>query len=511
MRILTIAATASLALLALAGCLNDDPADGGNGTPAFDGMGETTFRSAGGSDVRIEWAPGALSTITNEGPNDITFNPPPKWLFVDESTFQLAADDYTVAVGESLTFLPPPAVDSLAFAVDGESIPLPDVGLNFHDQLVSGENVWDLEDYQRQNFPHREPGHPDGNYGKAILYFQEFFEDLGMEVEVDPYGTQGATDTAGCFPVGLNSFCPESFANVVATLPGTDPSAPTIFVAGGHFDMVPNTVEAAFDDTSGTVSTMELARVMSQFEWRHTLKFGLWGGEENGILGSQFWIQTNPDAKATVTSYWNLDVVGMSWPAPIVDPDPHVIAAGPDIPADNSGGAAGPVAEELLRFAQELQAEWFQFPTTYDGNRMFIYEGVASGQVAGYAGVNAQSDHTPFMAAGIPSYFIFNGDTLAADNPVGIHNPGDTLDNMTKYAYFGGEETAALMDIERESGIAYQWDPEELEEAKQILAQSWEAVLWFPFYSTVLQDVGYWTAPGVAGTTDDATSQLPLP
>lgn len=510
--------SALLAALAVAGCVDSDDeptssaaerkefpyfhpaAEGGDGNYHFE-------FDHNGAPFHFDWAPGNVGKMINLGSDTVAVGIPFGFLALDmdstEQSFALLPESFEMAAGERIDFLAPPHAEQVDLWLDGLEYELDPTTTNDFElstsQLISGENVWNLSDIQRINFPHREPCHPDGNYFKAIDYFEQFFLDLGMEVEVDPYGMETLGQTTGCAnaagPTG-----PASLANVVATLPGSDPNAPVIFVAGGHFDMVPNTKEAAFDDTSGTVATMEIARVMSQFEWKHTLKFGLWGGEENGILGSQFWVQTNPTAKATVTSYWNLDVVGMSWPAPLPEPDPHVIAAGPDAPEDLNGQGTGPVAAELLRFAQELQADWFGYPTSVEGKRMFHYEGVVNGQASGYAQVNAQSDHTPFMAAGIPSYFIFNGDTLSEGNPVGIHNFGDTLDNMTKYAYFGGDITQGLMEIEKETGMPYEWDPVEYEAAKQMLALSWESVLFFPLYSTILQDVGYWSSPGIAGT-----------
>src|SRR5688500_16365584 len=138
--------------------------------------------------------------------------------------------------------------------------------------------------------------------------------------------------------------------------------------------------------------------------------FGLWGGEENGILGSQFWVQSHPEMKARIVSYWNLDVIGMSWPAARNSPSPLVISAGPDVPTGESGQTQDPISQSMLTFARELQTDWLGFPNEVNGTTMFYYEGHASGQANGYTGVNVQSDHTPFAAGGIPSYFIFNGD-----------------------------------------------------------------------------------------------------
>jgi hypothetical protein len=517
-----------LTTIAVAGCLSENPEHTGEnvlveGGAYYDEEAQRFVQQLG-TNLVLRWAPGSISTITSAPTGNAVVTVPFGWLEIDgprdgPQSFSIPGEAFEFGRQQVRTFLAPPNTNPAPFIIDGEiwNLTQPGLGVDPEDELISGENVWELSAYQEANFPHREPCHPDGNYGKSIDYFSKFFRNLGMEVEVDPYGTQAATEVTGC-QNALGPTGPESVANIVATLPGTDPDAPTIFVAGGHYDMVPATTHAAFDDTSGTVATLELARMMSQYEWKHTLKFGLWGGEENGIAGSQFWIQTHPEARNTITTYWNLDVVGMSWPAPLHQPDPIIIAAGPDAPADTQGGAAGPMSDELLKFAKELQTDWFGYPDAEDDTQLWYYEGVASGQAGtagtdnpsgdgqtvegGYADVNAQSDHTPFMAAGIPAFFIFNGDALAADNPIGIHNERDSLENMTRYAFFGGEETLQIMTVESDEGEKYTWNPEEYAAAKDALADSWEVVMGFPFYSTVLQDLGYWYAPGTAGQAE---------
>lgn len=81
---------------------------------------------------------------------------------------------------------------------------------------------------------------------------------------------------------------------VVATLPGEDDQR---IIIAGHFDTI-NMVErdlsaslaapapGANDDGSGTAVTMELARILSQRKWKHTLTFVAFSGEEQGLLGS---------------------------------------------------------------------------------------------------------------------------------------------------------------------------------------------------------------------------------
>lgn len=481
---------------ALAGCVGDDgfedhydPADG---KYHFE-------RTADGQLVHFDWSPGGIGKVWNKGDAAVTVHLPAGFLLVSgedgrSGSFDVpSAEGLELGAGETRYHLAPPGADTVALQVGDETFTLDPTGIrdfepsNTH--LLQGENVWDLSAHQEANFPHREPGNP--NYYAAAEYFADFFEDLGYEVELDPYGTHDASaDGTTCVEARGGTVCPESLLNIVATKPGTGDTGNAIFVAGGHFDMVSGTTHAAFDDTSGTVATLELARAMAPYEFENDLKFALWGGEENGLLGSQFWVQTNPDARANVLSYWNLDVVGMSWPAPLPQPDPVVIAAGPDTPSGTSGQAGGPAAE-MLDWARDLQEIWLGYPSVADGRQIFLYEGVASGQATGYAAVNAQSDHTPFIGAGIPAYFLFNGDALAGDNPVRLHTESDTLENMTKYSLW-----AADFDIEQAG-----WPgPEDQARGRAILSDSFEVAMWFPFYHAVLVDEGVHAPPGIAGT-----------
>lgn len=98
--------------------------------------------------------------------------------------------------------------------------------------------------------------------------------------------------------------------NVLAILPGTDPSDDRIFIVSGHYDSRASDVmdakiaaPGANDDASGTAATMELARVMSNQRFNCTLIFVAMVGEEQGLYGA-----TNL-AKKAKESNWN--VAGM--------------------------------------------------------------------------------------------------------------------------------------------------------------------------------------------------------
>lgn len=126
--------------------------------------------------------------------------------------------------------------------------------------------------------------------------------------------------------------------NVMAVLPGRTPRR--IYITG-HYDSLSlgaggqqarNTAGAAAtgqdsaafdhdadanganDDGSGTVLTMELARVFAEsgLQFDATLVFMAWAGEEQGLIGSSVHAQALKAQRVTVEAMFNNDIVGNS-------------------------------------------------------------------------------------------------------------------------------------------------------------------------------------------------------
>jgi carboxypeptidase Q len=74
--------------------------------------------------------------------------------------------------------------------------------------------------------------------------------------------------------------------NIVADIPGTDPRAGYV-MAGAHLDSWA-AGDGAADNGAGSVVVMEAARIISRLGIRtkRTIRFALWAGEEEGLLGS---------------------------------------------------------------------------------------------------------------------------------------------------------------------------------------------------------------------------------
>src|SRR5271157_484775 len=79
------------------------------------------------------------------------------------------------------------------------------------------------------------------------------------------------------------------------TIPGTD-KKDEIVMLGAHLDSW-HAGTGATDNGAGTIVMMEAVRILKQLEKdsgvkpRRTIRIGLWSGEEEGLLGSQFYVQ----------------------------------------------------------------------------------------------------------------------------------------------------------------------------------------------------------------------------
>src|SRR5262245_43035230 len=86
---------------------------------------------------------------------------------------------------------------------------------------------------------------------------------------------------------GSNAF------NVIAELPGSDPALrDEVVMFGAHLDSW-HTGVGATDNADGVTTVMEAMRILkaSGVRLRRTVRVALWGGEEQGLLGSRAWVK----------------------------------------------------------------------------------------------------------------------------------------------------------------------------------------------------------------------------
>ena len=176
-----------------------------------------------------------------------------------------------------------------------------------------------------------------------------------------------------------------SATNVVAELPGSRPDT-VIFTA--HLDSVP-AGPGANDNGSGSAVVLELAHELSlrsQADRPMTVRFALFGAEELGLDGSQYYVHNLSDAeRQLLRADINLDMVGVGtqW----------------------RFGGTDDLVQLALGAANDI------------GQRALPLNGPQSGA----------SDHASFLEAGVPAVFVYR-----------IEDPN----------YHTAEDVASLVDVD---------------------------------------------------------------
>ncbi len=105
--------------------------------------------------------------------------------------------------------------------------------------------------------------------------------------------------------------------NVLAVLPGQDTKNHALVVVEAHLDTRCETgcditckSEGADDNGAGVALVLEAARVLSKYQFQHTLVFMLTTGEEQGLYGGAAMAKYSKDHGISIRSVQNNDVVG---------------------------------------------------------------------------------------------------------------------------------------------------------------------------------------------------------
>jgi len=157
--------------------------------------------------------------------------------------------------------------------------------------------------------------------------------------------------------------------NVLADIPGTDPTLrDEVVLVGAHLDSW-HTANGATDNGDGVVAVMEAMRILTAIgaRPRRTIRAALWSGEEQGLLGARAYIDqhlADPAARDTLAVYLNDD--------------------------PGSGRTLG-FYMEGNEAAKRIFDAWLE-PLKDLGMTRNIMEGIGA------------TDHVPFNAAGLPGF-----------------------------------------------------------------------------------------------------------
>lgn len=101
--------------------------------------------------------------------------------------------------------------------------------------------------------------------------------------------------------------------NVVGELRGHT-HADDVILVGAHLDSITfedpmRLAPGADDNASGSAAVLMAADILSQYRWGCSLRFALWTGEEQGMLGSQAYARRAHDGGENLLGVLNLDMI----------------------------------------------------------------------------------------------------------------------------------------------------------------------------------------------------------
>ena len=159
------------------------------------------------------------------------------------------------------------------------------------------------------------------------------------------------------------------------------------------------------DDGSGTAAVMELARVMSQYEFDKTLVFVTFAGEEQGLIGSSLQAVKAKKENQVIEAVLNNDIIGTDTAG-----NGRMGNSSVEVYSDETMDSA---SQQLSRYMREVGERYMP---SMKINTVFMEDRLGRG-----------GDHTPFQWEGFAAVRISTPNEIYANQ----HRATDLLENMS--------------------------------------------------------------------------------
>ena len=212
--------------------------------------------------------------------------------------------------------------------------------------------------------------------------------------------------------------------NVVAELPGTDKAQGEVVMLGAHLDSW-HPATGATDNAAGVSVMMEAIRILKAIDAKpkRTIRVGLWGGEEQGLLGSRAYVSEHfaarPEPKepapGELPAFMRNDP-----PAPITLKPDHAKLSGYFNFDNGTGRIRGVYLQENAVMKPVFEA-WLEAVKDLGVTRVTMRN-------------TGGTDHQSFDAVGLPGFqFIQDPIEYADGNFFGTHHTTmDTYDRLQR-------------------------------------------------------------------------------
>jgi hypothetical protein len=155
----------------------------------------------------------------------------------------------------------------------------------------------------------------------------------------------------------------------------------------------------ASDDASGTAAIMEMARVMSKYQFDATIVFMAVAGEEQGLLGSTHWVEEAQSRNLKIAGMFTNDIIGNTLGGNGVRDNARVRVFSEGVQSNETeaearirqsvGGENDSPSRQLARYIKEMSERYLH---NFDVTLVFRRDRYGRG-----------GDHIPFLQRGYPA------------------------------------------------------------------------------------------------------------
>ena len=136
------------------------------------------------------------------------------------------------------------------------------------------------------------------NCKKAADYIFNEFNKIGLDVKIEPW-----------------RYVRYKCQNVVATLNGSDVDSDAVIVLCAHYDTITyrkysDYSVGANDDGSGIAAMLSIAKILSQYSLKHTIRFVADSGEEVGTYGTYDYVKNAYKNNENIITSIIIDTIG---------------------------------------------------------------------------------------------------------------------------------------------------------------------------------------------------------
>ncbi len=214
-------------------------------------------------------------------------------------------------------------------------------------------------------------------------------------------------------------------ANVVAFIEGSDPQLKEqAVVIGGHLDHLGRQGDYIFngaeDNASGACGVLAIARAMAlnPQKPKRSVVFCLWTGEEEGLLGSRWYVEHPLFAMEHTAAYLNLDMIAMPWSEAGLQRMLRML----DV-KDSAALLKKIKAEKFLPLSLDAEAAELR-SALEEANRSIGLDILFRETPRNMDRMSGGSDHASFAAAGRPWAFFLSGMSDV------YHTPADSMEKF---------------------------------------------------------------------------------